>query len=222
MTTFEQLRARITADKPDPEESVDRPLAVATGIFNIVVPLCFLLFAWAHAVAFVHTLRISILIILAKVVLDLHFYVRKTTGPFISTSAYAWMVALGGTVAPLLLRPTADDGDFLPGLMLLAIGMALRIYVIRTLNGNFEAAARRGVRGDGLYRVVRHPLYLAFILSQYGYVLCHTSLYNIVICSLAIYLQILRIHEEERLLQEDEQFQEYVEQTPWRVLPKVY
>lgn len=222
MTTFEQLRTRITANSLGPEESTDRPIAIATGIFNIGVPLCFLLFAWAHAVAFVHTLRISIVIILAKVVLDLHFYVRRSTGPFISTSAYAWLVALGGTVAPLLLRPTADESDFLPGTMLLIIGVALQIYVFRTLNGSFEAVGRRGVRGDGLYRFVRHPLYLAFILSQYGYVLCHTSLYNIAICALVIYLQVLRINEEERLLQGDEKFQEYAEQTPWRILPKVY
>ncbi len=170
-----------------------------------------------------HTRRISILIILAKAVLEIQFYVRRYTGPFVSTSAYAWLIALGGTAAPLMLRPTDDPSDFSVATLLQIIGLAMQVYIIRTLDRSpGMAVARHGVRRDGLYRFVRHPLYVAFMFSQYGYVLNHASFYNLGVLGVVTVFQVLRINEEERLLLDDEEFQGYVEQTRWRVIPGVY
>lgn len=234
MKTIKQARAHL-ARRPDEaraqgapqtqeaEAVVETPILIATKIFNAVVPICFVLFAWHHAAAFFQTLRLSNLIVLVQTVLVLQFYVRKTTAPFVSTSAYAWFIALSGTVAPLMFRPTRDPLDFQLATVLQVIGGAMQIYVISTLGFNSgSTAARRGIRRDSWYRFVRHPLYLTLMLSQYGYVLNHTSFYNILVCAFAIFFHVLRINEEERLLQEDPEFQEYVEQTPWRLFPKVY
>lgn len=199
------------------------PLIVATGIFNIIVPLFFLLFAWQHSVAFVHTLRISNLIILTKAVLDFQFYVRKSTAPFVSTSPYAWLIALCGSVTPLMFRPTGDASDFWVATMIQVIGGAMQIHVITTFNRSFGmAVARRGIKRDGLCRFVRHPFYLTFMISQFGYVLNHTSFYNVCILAFVTFFQILRINEEERLLIKDEEYQEYVRLTPWRAIPGVF
>jgi protein-S-isoprenylcysteine O-methyltransferase Ste14 len=223
MNTVKPACTHVVRNDPEPKAPDDKLLVIAIGIFNTVVPLFFVLFAWAHAAAFVHTLRFSNVIILVTVVLWIQFYVRRYTESFVSTSAYAWLIALVGTAAPLMFRPTADESDFSAGTVMLVCGMALLIYVIRTFNGRFgTSCAKRGMGRDGLYRFVRHPLYLTFILSQYGYVLSHTTLYNICVCMLAIFFQVLRINEEERLLLDDEEFQEYAEQTPWRVIPRVF
>jgi len=198
-------------------------LMVATGIFNILVPLCFLLFAWEHTAAFIHTLRISNLIILTKAVLDLQFYVRKSTAPFVSTSAYAWLIALCGTVTPLMFRPMDDASDFWVATLIQMIGGAMQVHVITIYNHSLGMAnARRGIKRDGLCRFVRHPFYLTFVISQFGYVLNHTSFYNICILAFVTFFQVLRINEEERLLLKDEQYQEYVNLTPWRVIPGVF
>jgi protein-S-isoprenylcysteine O-methyltransferase Ste14 len=212
--------ARTSADANTPTEPDERPLVIANRIFNVLVPLCCILFAWAHLVGFIHTLRISILIILAKAALEIQFYVRKYTGPFVSTSAYAWLIALCGTVAPLMLRPTDDPSDFSLATLLQVMGLAMQVYVIRALNET--AVARHGIGRDGLYRFVRHPLYVAFMFSQYGYVLNHASFYNLCVLAVVTVFQVLRINEEERLLEEDEEFQGYAEQTRWRVIPGVF
>ncbi len=194
-----------------------------TGIFIIVVPLFFVLFAWTHTAAFAHTLRISALIIVAKVVLDLQFYVRKTTEPFVATSTYAWAIALCGVLSPLLFRPTDNVSDFSIATLLQLTGLGMQIYIIKTRDRSFRMAlAPHGLREDGLYRFVRHPLYLAFILSQYGYVLNHTSIYNVCILAMVTLFQVLRINEEERLLRDDEEYQAYAKQTPWLVIPHVF
>ncbi len=223
MKTVEPPRAEIPPDGAKPNTPAITPLIIATAVFSTAVPLFFILFAWKHAVAFVQTLRISIVIILAKAVLETGFYVRKSAAPFISTSVYAWLIALCGTVAPLMFRPTDDASDFSVATAIQAIGLALLIAVIATLNrSSGTVVARHGVRREGLYRFVRHPIYLAFILSEYGYVLNHTSLYNVAVLAFATLFQVLRISEEERLLRDDEEFQGYAEQTPWRVIPKVF
>lgn len=208
---------------PKSVEPVIQLLFSPIGIFIIVVPLFFVLFAWTHTAAFAHTLRISALIIVAKVVLDLQFYVRKSTEPFVSTSTYAWSIALCGVLAPLLFRPTDNASDFSIATVLQLIGLGMQIYIIKTRDRSFRMAlARHGLREDGLYRFVRHPLYLAFIFSQYGYVLNHTSLYNVCILALVTLFQVLRINEEERLLRDDEEYQAYAKQTPWLVIPRVF
>jgi protein-S-isoprenylcysteine O-methyltransferase Ste14 len=223
MNTVKPARSDIPRYGGDPDTPAIAPLIVATGIFNIIVPLFAALFAWAQAAAFVHTLRISNLIILTKVVLDLQYYVRKSTAPFVSTSAYAWLIALCGTVALLLLRPTDDESDFWLATGLQIIGGAMQIQVITTFKrSRGMVVARHGVRRDGLYCLVRHPLYLAFMFGQYGYVLNHTSFYNLCVLALVTLFQVLRIKEEERLLVKDEEFQAYAEQTPWRIIPGVF
>jgi protein-S-isoprenylcysteine O-methyltransferase Ste14 len=223
MNTVKPAPAHTGQNDLESQAVVIKPLVVATGIFNVVVPLLFAIFAWQHVAAFVHTLRISNVIILAQAVLVLQFYVRKSTAPFVRTSAYAWLIALGGAVAPLMFRPTVDESDVSVAIAIQVIGAAMQIHLITTLNLGFGAAmARRGVRGDGLYRHVRHPLYLTFIISYYGYVLNHSSFYNVCVLALLIFVQVLRLNEEERLLRDDLEFQEYVERTPWRIIPKVF
>jgi|GEM_PF-1030207 len=224
MNTVEPAHAYTPSDTAKPDEPIVAAPVIAMRIFNTLVALSFIFFVWAHVAALAHALRLSILMILAMAVLEIQFYVRKSTLQFVNTSAYAWFIALVGTVAALLFRPTTDgvpDVSFATGLQ--AIGLAMLVYVIITLNRNPGTEfARRGVSRDGLYRFVRHPIYLAFMCSGYGYILNHTTLYNMGVIALVTFLQVIRIKEEERLLRDDQEFQEYAEHTRWQVIPTVF
>ncbi len=215
--------AQILANRPEPEApAVTAPL-IAMRIFKVLVPLFCVLFTWAHALAFIYTLRISILIILAKAVLEIQFYVRRSTAPFVSTSAWAWLIALCGTAAPLMLRPTDDTSDSSVATVIQVIGLAMQVYLITTLNRNLGSTiARRGISSDGLYRFVRHPIHLAFMLGQYGYVLNHATFYNACVLAFVTLFQVLRINEEERLLRDDDAFQGYAQRTHWRLVPGMF
>lgn len=207
----------------DEHRPVIVPLVIAMGIFNILVPLLLVLFTWEHATGFVQTLRISNLIILTMAMLDFQFYVRRATAPFVRTSAYAWLITLCGTVAPLLFRPTDDVSDFWGATLLQVTGLIMQMHVFRMLNGRPGTVVGGGdITTVGLFRYVRHPIYLAFMLSQYGYVLNHTSIYNLFVLAFATCFQILRVNEEERLLRDDEAYQEYAKLARWRVIPGVF
>jgi protein-S-isoprenylcysteine O-methyltransferase Ste14 len=205
------------------QEPVVTPPVVAIKIFNTLVPLLAILFAGWHTVSFILTLRISILLILAKAALELQFYVRKSAEPFISTSAYAWLIGLCGAAAPLMFRPADVVADFSVATVMQVVGLAMLIYIFRTFRQSCGVTVTgHGVRRVGLYRFVRHPLYLALMLCEYGYVLNHTNFYNLCILALVTTFQVLRINEEERLMLDDKQFRQYAQQTPWRVIPGVF
>jgi len=223
MNTDESARAGTPPNAAGERQPTVAAPAVAMRIFDFLVALVFILFVWAHVVALTHVLRLSILMILAKALVEIQYYVRNSTSHFVNSSVYAWLIALCGTVAALLFRPADGASDCSVGIMLQAIGLAILAYVIVTLDRNPESVfSSRGVSRDGLYRFVRHPFYLAFMLCGYGYVLNHTTLYNVGVLALVTLLQVLRVKEEERLLRDDCDFQEYTALTRWKVVPGVY
>jgi len=198
-------------------------LTLLTALCNIVVPLFFARFAWEHATAFIHSLRISNLLFMTKEILDVYFYLRKSNARVVSTSTYAWVIATFGTAAPLLFRPSHDGSDLWAATLIQVLGAALQLLAILSLNRSFGlVAANRGIKTDGMYRLVRHPLYLTYLISQLGYVLNYPTTYNFCILVIATGVQVLRIFEEERLLLQDPEYADYAKRTRWRLVPLVF
>src|SRR5215213_11862391 len=120
---------------------------------------------------------------------------------------------------PLLLRPSAlapvplamlgNVIQFVGGLLVLAATLRLgRSFGI--------VAANRGIQTGGLYRVVQHPIYAAYVLAFGGFVLTHPTLINGMILAVWLMIQVLRIRAEERLLMQDAA---YAAQVRYRLIP---
>ena len=71
------------------------------------------------------------------------------------------------------------------------------------------------------YRVVRHPLYAAVFLSQFGLILEYPSLFNAGVLVLAAVFKWFMIVNEERVLRRDPDYVAYTERVRWRVIPGV-
>ncbi len=200
-----------------------RLLSILTIVFNALLVICGVLFAWAQLEALFDWFRISLLLILAKAVLEIRFYVRDSTVPFARTSLFAWLIGLGGAVMPLMFRPNLGVPDFFLGTAVQLAGLAMAIYLIVTLNR--DAGGRTavcGIQRRGLFRIVRHPLLLAFLLCHFGYVVNHTTFYNLAIFAIVTLIQVFRVNEEERLLNADRRYQDYADQTRWRLIPGLF
>jgi protein-S-isoprenylcysteine O-methyltransferase Ste14 len=154
------------------------------------------------------------------------FILFRRSAKVISTKPYDWFVGFAGTCLPLLLIPNDEAvSSALTGLVLLLIlsGMIFQIVAKFTLRRSFGVvAANRGVKRGGPYRMVRHPMYAGYIVTQIGFLIANPSLYNAGILLLAWTLQIARIHAEERVLAEDPAYQAMMAQTKYRLLPGVY
>lgn len=142
----------------------------------------------------------------------------------VSRSVPDWIVALGGSFAVLLVRPAEraliPDGV---GFGLQLLGTAFEICGKAALGRSFGIVpANRGVIVRGPYRIVRHPIYLGYLVTHAGFLLSNWSLRNVATYGVAYFFQVLRILSEERFLGQDEAYREYRERVRYRLIPGIF
>ena len=136
-----------------------------------------------------------------------------------------WMFGLAGTIAPLLAAPPgANPLVPLPVCgLLMTIGFCLNMSAKLTLRRSFGVvAANRGVKASGPYRLIRHPMYAGYALTQIGFLLSGPTVWNFGIYGLAFLIQIARIRAEERILNNDPAYSAMSERVRYRLVPFVF
>lgn len=135
-----------------------------------------------------------------------------------------WLVALGGTLTVLLVRPTtAAVAPESVGVALQLAGVLFEMYGKVYLGRSFGiVAADRGIVVGGPYRIVRHPIYLGYLVTHVGFLLANWSSRNIAIYVFEYFFQVARILSEERLLKEDDGYRAYFERVRYRLIPGVF
>ena len=135
----------------------------------------------------------------------------------------AWwesMLAWGGTVAPFVGFHPANRG--LPGAgiavqCVACIGMIAALGALRRSFG--IAPADRGLVTQGLYRLVRHPLYAAELWFYLGYSVANLSWANLAGVALMVVIQVMRLLREERAISG---YEGYSRQVRWRLIPWIF
>ena len=82
--------------------------------------------------------------------------------------------------------------------------------------------ALRTVKTNGLYSLVRHPMYGTDILLRIGFVVGHFNLFTIFLFVISTGAYIARAMLEEQFLLQDEAYQEYVRRVKYRFIPFVF
>ncbi len=183
----------------------------------------FISFAWAHYVAFTVVHRPSLVFAVATETLLAGFIFVRRPANEVSFSPAAWFTSLGGTFAPLLLRPVDGASDQLLGTAVQLAGALVSAAGIVSLNRCIGLLpAHRGIRRGGLYRLVRHPLYSAYTITGVGYLMNHPSVRNAALVVAGVGFQVARLVNEERLLSSDPEYLAYKAETRWRLLPFVF
>lgn len=185
--------------------------------------ICYTYFAYVHIVFFFSTWRASSLLIVILETLAIFLLLFRTPAKSLSLSFYDWAIAFGGFVSSTFFRPVLTGYDTTVYNIIQCAGLSITIAGILALNKSFGLiAANRGVKTDGIYRFVRHPLYLGYFVSSVAYIIQNTSYPNLVVFTVFVFFQVLRIITEEELLDHDPAYAEYKKQTPWRVIPLVW
>jgi protein-S-isoprenylcysteine O-methyltransferase Ste14 len=139
-------------------------------------------------------------------------------------SPYAMIIAFVGTAAPMLVHGGggAAVSNDLAGTFIL-VGLVLTVWSKLVLRRSFGIiAANRGVKVNGPYRIVRHPMYLGYMISQAAFLLTNLRLWNVTIYLAGWIAQILRINEEEKILSKDPIYQSFAKKVRARLIPGVY
>jgi len=142
----------------------------------------------------------------------------------ISRSPMDWLAGVAGSFLVLLVRPSgamlAPDAA---GFALQLFGTAFQLYGKAALGRSFGiVAANRGVVVEGPYRLVRHPIYLGYLITHAGFLLSNWSLWNLAIYASAYIFQVARIFAEERILMADGKYGEYLQSVRYRMIPGVF
>ena len=136
-----------------------------------------------------------------------------------------WLLALSATGAPLLVRPGvgATLVPLICGASLLLIGTIIQVHAKLTLGRSFGCVpANRGLKLDGPYRFVRHPMYAGYLLGHIAFLLMNPSLWNFMVYAACYTLQVPRLFNEENLLQHDPQYRVYQAAVKYRLIPGVF
>lgn len=93
------------------------------------------------------------------------------------------------------------------GLLLFSAGGAIQLVAIRTLGTHYSVHVtlqnEHRLVQDGLYRIIRHPIYLGLLLNMLGTPLVFRSWLIIPVLALAVVFVAVRIRQEEALLGEE-------------------
>jgi protein-S-isoprenylcysteine O-methyltransferase Ste14 len=109
------------------------------------------------------------------------------------------------------------------GLVLVTLGACLSLASLLSLGRRFGVfPALRSLATRGPYRLVRHPMYLAYVFADIGYNLEEWN-YGTALMVMAGWVSLLyRIHAEERILSHDAGWSAYAASVRYRLFPGLW
>lgn len=187
---------------------------------NIVVVLLLLLLAISSYQRFISSHSFSSFGILAVNTVFLCLFVTRPPAKSETTSLPLWLLASAGVALPLLLRPSGAAGHSSIGYGMQLAGLLMLAGSLMSLRRSFALVpGNRGVRNGGLYRVVRHPMYLSELTILLGVVVANPTLANVIVWVCECGLQFARAHAEEDFLAVDPVYRAYRDRVRYRLLP---
>ena len=83
-------------------------------------------------------------------------------------------------------------------------------------------AANRGIRSSGPYRLIRHPMYAGYVLTNIGFLLLYPTGWNLAVYATAWGLQLARLLAEERFLGAVPEYRDYMATVRYRLVPGLF
>jgi protein-S-isoprenylcysteine O-methyltransferase Ste14 len=187
---------------------------------NILVVLLLVLLAVSSYGRFIASHSLSSFGILTVNTLFLCLFVTRPSAKSETTSLPLYLLATAAVALPLLLRPSGTAGNSSVGYSMQLAGLAMLAGSLLSLRRSFALVpGNRGVRDGGLYRIVRHPMYLSELTILLGVVVANPTTANVIVWVCECGLQFARARAEEDFLATDPVYRAYRERVPYRLLP---
>ncbi len=166
----------------------------------------------------------SILFATEQGVLVVLFLARRKS---LTTSSHVsdWLVAAVGGWLPLAFQPQSNAwvGAAAVGMSLQFVGLTATVICLTALGRSFGVvAANRGLKANGPYRWVRHPIYASHLVTNAGFLIANWWWGNGLLFGVWAVAQIARIVAEERVLHLAADYTSYRRRVRWRLVPGLY
>jgi protein-S-isoprenylcysteine O-methyltransferase Ste14 len=211
-----------------PGRAVDwMPIARSLGDLTAraVIIVLFSTMAIRFAMSFMETGRVTPLLLLASEALVVVLTLVRRSAVVVDRSVRARLLTLISVLGPPLLAPGAGL-SLAPETVTIAISIGGLVVIIggkATLGRSFALLpANRGIVSTGLYGIVRHPIYMGYLVTHVGFLLASPSVFNIAALLVADVALLARAVCEEETLALDPEYQDYQTRVRWRVAPGLF
>ncbi|HET7699183.1 MAG TPA: methyltransferase [Vicinamibacterales bacterium] len=215
-----------TAYRVEPERSRPRAARRDYGELAAKVFILTLFSAMATAIAqdFAQTGHVTGLLLLVSEALVVALTLIRRTAAVVDRSWKARILTAFATFGPPLVRPAgvAVAPEFLT-IAISACGLMIVVFGKLSLGRSFGLTpANRGVVSTGMYRVVRHPIYLGYLITHLGFIIANPAGWNLSVLVVADVALMLRAMCEEKTLALDPEYRAYMDRVRWRIVPGVF
>ena len=165
----------------------------------------------------------GILLLVSEALVVALTLVRRNAGT-VDRSWRARILTMFSTFGPPLVRPEAT-GLAPETLTILISGLGLIVVVFGklSLGRSFGLSpANRGIVCSGLYKFVRHPIYLGYLITHAGFVIANPAGWNWCLLLAADAALMFRAVCEEKTLALDPEYSAYMQRVRWRVIPGLF
>jgi protein-S-isoprenylcysteine O-methyltransferase Ste14 len=191
---------------------------------KVVILTLFSAMATSIAQDVAQTGHVTGLLLLASEALVVALTLVRRHAAVVDRSLRARLLTIIATFGPPLVRPggLAIAPESLT-IVISAVGLIIVVFGKISLGRSFGLApANRGVVSSGMYRVVRHPIYLGYLITHVGFVIANPVQWNLAVLAAADVALLLRAICEERTLAQDEQYRAYMQRVRWRIVPGAF
>jgi len=199
------------------------PTAMTAGLqtaMNLVIVALFTLLVMGSFQRYHASGSLQSFGVLAVNTLFLVLFLTRKPAKAETSSVPLWLLGFAGTALPLLLRPTAGRSDSSLGSIIALCGLVMLAGALLSLRRSFAVVpGNRGIQSGGMYRLVRHPVYLSELITLLGLVLANPTALNAVIWVCECALQLARARAEERFLAADPLYAVYCARVRHRLIP---
>lgn len=192
---------------------------------KIAIVSLFTLMAVRLGIDFLETGRLTGLLLVASEALVVVLTVFRRDALIVDRSLRARVLTAIAILGPPLVRPAhvtpLASEAFTVGVS--AIGLLVVIAGKMSLGRSFGLMpANRGIVSTGLYQLVRHPIYLGYLITHVAYIAANPTIWNVVVLVTADIGLMARAVCEETTLARDPEYVVYQRRVRWRVVPGLF
>ena len=192
---------------------------------KVLILTLFSLMATSIAQDVARTGHVTGLLLLASEALVIALTLVRRSAGAIDRSWKARVLTMFSTFGPPLVRPASADAVAPESLTIAISAIGLMIVVLGklSLGRSFGfTPANRGVVNTGVYRLIRHPIYLGYLITHVGFVIANPANWNLAVLVAADVALVQRAICEEQTLALDDRYRAYMGRVRWRLVPGVF
>lgn len=148
----------------------------------------------------------------------------RRTATAVDRRAVVRLVTAASMLSPLLVRQGPVGSLAVETAAAAVIGVGLLVVIGGKLSLGYSFGllpANRGVMERGLYRIIRHPIYLGYLITHIPFLAAHPTAWNAVVLVAGDASLVARAFYEEQMLSQDAQYVRYCRSVKWRLVPGV-